>query len=137
MKTISRRGFVGGAALLPALHFSAAHAQAGVSPAEARAIAKEAYIYGFPIADNYRVQHAYWMDKTSPEYKAPFNQFWNATQLFTPADKAIQSPNSDTLYSLVGADLRSEPVVLTVVCTFASPTEDGSVPKGNVTCTQQ
>jgi hypothetical protein len=114
MKTITRRGFVGGVALLPALHFSAAHAQAGVSPAEARAIAKEAYTYGFPVVDNYRIQHAYWMDKANPEYKAPFNQFWNAAQLFTPADKAIQSPNSDTLYSFVGADLRSEPLVLTV-----------------------
>jgi hypothetical protein len=114
VKRITRRGFVGGVAVLPALHFPAAHAQTGVSPAEARAIAKEAYTYGFPVVDNYRIQHAYWMDKANPEYKAPFNQFWNATQLFTPADKAIQSPNSDTLYSFIGADLRSEPLVLTV-----------------------
>lgn len=66
MKTITRRGFVGGVTLLPALHFSAAHAQAGVSPAEARAIAREAYVYGFPMVDNYRIQHAYWMDKGEP-----------------------------------------------------------------------
>src|SRR3981189_1196005 len=114
MKSITRRGFVGGVALLPALHITAAHAQAGVSPAEARAIAKEAYIYGFPIVDNYRIQHAYWMDKTNPDYKGPVNQLWNSASLFTPADKAIQTPNSDTLYSFVGADLRSEPLVLTV-----------------------
>src|SRR5437016_3916579 len=114
MKTITRRGFVSGVALLPALHFSAAHAQAGVSPAEARTITKEAYIYGFPIVDNYRIQHAYWMDKTNPEYKGPFNQIWNSSRLFSPADKAIQTPNSDTLYSFIGADLRSEPLVLTV-----------------------
>jgi hypothetical protein len=114
MKTVTRRGFVGGVALLPALHFAAAHAQAGVSPAEARAIAKEAYIYGFPIVDNYRIQHAYWVDKTDPEYKGPFNQIWNSARLFSPADKAIQTPNSDTLYSFVGTDLRSEPLVLTV-----------------------
>jgi len=114
MKTITRRGFVGGVALLPALRFSAAHAQAGVSPAEARAIAKDAYIYGFPIVDNYRIQHAYWMDKANPEYKGPFNQIWNSSRLFSPADKAIQTPNSDTLYSFIGADLRSEPLVLTV-----------------------
>ena len=114
MKSITRRGFVGGVAVLPALHFSAARAQAGLSPAEARAIAKEAYIYGFPIVDNYRIQHTYWMDKTNPEYKGPFNQIWNAAKLFTPADKAIQTPNSDTLYSFIGADLRAEPLVLTV-----------------------
>jgi hypothetical protein len=114
MKTITRRGFVGGVAVLPALHFSAAHAQAGVSPEEARAIAKEAYIYGFPIVDNYRIQHAYWVDKATPEYKGPWNQIWNSARVYTPADTAIQTPNSDTPYSFVGADLRSEPLVLTV-----------------------
>jgi hypothetical protein len=114
MKNITRRGFVGGVAVLPALHFSAAHAQAGVSPEEARAIAKDAYVYGFPIVDNYRIQHAYWVDKTTPEYKGPWNQIWNSARVFTPADTAIQTPNSDTPYSFVGADLRSEPLVLTV-----------------------
>jgi hypothetical protein len=100
--------------MLPALRFSAACAQAGVSPAEARAIAKESYIYGFPIVDNYRIQHAYWMDKGTPEYKGPWNQIWNSARVFTPADTAIQTPNSDTPYSFVGADLRSEPLVLSV-----------------------
>jgi hypothetical protein len=28
-------------------------------------------------------------------------------------------------------------LVLTVACTFASPTEDGAVPAGDVSCTQQ
>jgi hypothetical protein len=48
-------------------------AQIGVSPAEARAIAKEAYIYGFPMVDGYRIQHAYFVDTKNPEYKAPWN----------------------------------------------------------------
>ena len=48
MKAITRRTFAGGIALLPSLRFSAASAQAGVTPPEARAIAKEAYVYGFP-----------------------------------------------------------------------------------------
>jgi len=114
MKIVTRRAFACGVALLPSLRFSTAHAQTGVSPAEARTIAKEAYVYGFPIVDNYRIQHAYWVDRTNPEYKGLWNQIWNSARLFTPADKAIQSPNSDTLYSFVGADLRSEPLVLTV-----------------------
>jgi hypothetical protein len=96
---------------LPALTSSRA---ADLTPAEARAIAKEAYIYGFPIVDNYRIQHAYWVDKTTPEYKGPWNQIWNSARVYTPADTAIQTPNSDTPYSFVGADLRSEPLVLTV-----------------------
>ena len=32
---------------------------------------------------------------------------------YTPEDKAIQTPNSDTPYSVVGLDLRAEPIVLT------------------------
>ena len=54
------------------------------------------------------------MDRTNPEYKGPWNQIWNSARVFTPADTAIQTPNSDTLYSFIGADLRAEPLVLTV-----------------------
>lgn len=79
-----------------------------------RAIAKEAYIYGFPMVDNYRVQYAYFVDKENPEYKGGWNEIHNTARVYTPADTAIQTPNSDTPYSAVGADLRSEPLVLTV-----------------------
>jgi hypothetical protein len=34
-----------------------------VTPAEARAIAREAYIYGYPLVDNYRVEYSYFVDK--------------------------------------------------------------------------
>src|SRR5437763_6443592 len=87
---------------------------AGVSPTESRIIAKEAYIYGFPLVDNYRIQYGYWVDKANPEYKAPWNQLKNIPRVYTPADTAIQTPNSDTPYSFVGMDLRAEPMVLTV-----------------------
>ena len=114
MKVITRRSFASGVALLPVLRLSSASAQTGVTPAEARTIAKEAYIYGDPIVDNYRIQHAYWIDKSSPEYKGPWNQVWNSARLYSPADTAIQTPNSDTVYSFISADLRAEPIVITV-----------------------
>ena len=63
MKTVTRRTFAGEIALLPALRLSAANAQAGITSAEARAIAKEAYIYGFPLVDSYRIQYDYFVDK--------------------------------------------------------------------------
>lgn len=85
-----------------------------VTPAEARMIAKEATIYGFPLVDNYRVQYSYFVDRTSPEFKAPWNTLVNNARVYTPDDKAIQTPNSDTPYSYVGADLRAEPLVFTV-----------------------
>jgi hypothetical protein len=81
---------------------------------EARAIAKEAMIYGFPMVDSYRIQHSYFVDRGSPEYKAPWNTLVNNARVYTPEDKAIQTPNSDTPYSYVGADLRAEPLVFTV-----------------------
>src|SRR5688500_7684509 len=70
-----------------------------VTPAEARAIAKEAYIYGFPIVDNYRIQYAYFVDTKNPEHKATWNKLVNTPRVYTPDDKAIQTPNSDTPYS--------------------------------------
>lgn len=85
-----------------------------VTPDEARAIAKEAYIYGYPLVDNYRVQYAYYVDKENPNFKAPWNQIKNINSVFTPADTSVQTPNSDTPYSWIGLDLRAEPIVLTV-----------------------
>ena len=89
-------------------------AQTSISPAEARAIAKEAYIYGFPVVDNYRVEYDYFVNRENPEFKAPWNQITNIPRVFTPADVAVQTPNSDTPYSWLGLDLRAEPIVLTL-----------------------
>ncbi|MFQ4140390.1 DUF1254 domain-containing protein [Nodosilinea sp. PGN35] len=82
--------------------------------AEIRNLAKAAYIYGLPMVDSYRIQHAYFVDAQNPEYKAPWNQLRNIARVFTPEDKAVQTPNSDTPYSMAGLDLRAEPMVLTV-----------------------
>jgi hypothetical protein len=92
---------------------SDSHAQ-NVTPDEARAIAKEAYIYGYPLVENYRIQYAYFVDKGGPQYKGPFNELISIARLYMPKDTAIQTPNPDTPYSFIGADLRSGPVVLSV-----------------------
>ncbi|AML52855.1 DUF1254 domain-containing protein [Falsihalocynthiibacter arcticus] len=85
-----------------------------VTPAEAREIAKDAYIYGYPVVDSYRVQYAFFADKNDPAFKAPWNELKNISRVYTPADTTIQTPNSDTPYSYVGMDLRTEPLVFTV-----------------------
>jgi len=85
-----------------------------LSPAEAREIAKEAYIYGFPMVDSYRIQYSYFVDTNNPEYKGPWNEIHSAARVYTPQDKAVQTPNSDTPYSMLGADLRAEPLVISV-----------------------
>jgi hypothetical protein len=85
-----------------------------VSPAEARAIAREAYIYGYPMVGNYLVCYNYFVNPRSPEFKAPWNQIRNMPRVFTSEDKVVKVPNSDTPYSLLGMDLRTEPIVITV-----------------------
>lgn len=87
---------------------------AAVSPEQARAIAKEAYVYGFPLVDSYRIRYAYFVNKESPEYKGGFNEIHSEARLYTSEDKAVQTPNADTPYSMLGLDLRTEPLVLTV-----------------------
>lgn len=81
---------------------------------QVREIAKQAYVYGYPMVDNYRVQHAYFVDENSPQFVGPWNRLHSDARVYTPADTTIQTPNSDTPYSTVGADLRTEPLVLSV-----------------------
>lgn len=88
--------------------------QSALTAEAARAIARDAYVYGFPIVDNYRILHTYFVDESGPQYRAPWNTLFNEARVYTPADTAIQTPNSDTPYSYLGADLRAEPLVFTV-----------------------
>jgi hypothetical protein len=91
-----------------------AHAQPAIASADARAIAKEAYIYANPMVDNYRILYNFFIDRNNPEYRAPWNQIRNLARVYTPADRQVQTPNSDTPYSWLAMDLRTEPLVLTV-----------------------
>lgn len=81
---------------------------------ETRDIAEQAYIYGFPMIAAYKAMYMFNVDKTSSQYKGPFNQIFNETHVATPKDTAIVTPNSDTPYSMVQLDLRAEPIVLSV-----------------------
>jgi len=99
--------------------------------AETKSIAEDAYIYGLPIVMNYAVMYEYSVDKSSPEFKAPFNQIKNEARVFTPKDTAIVTPNSDTPYSFLWMDLRAEPLVLSVPAVdkaryYAVQLEDGN-----------
>lgn len=85
-----------------------------ISPAELREIVKDAYIYGFPLVDSYRIQYSYFVDRTHPEFKGAWNEPHSVARVYTPQDKAMQTPNSDTPYSFLGADLRTEPLVISV-----------------------
>jgi hypothetical protein len=87
---------------------------AELGPAQVRAIAAEAYLYGMPLVMNYKALYVSAIWKDSPEFKAPLNGIKNVAHVSTPDDKAIVTPNADTPYSWAYLDLRAEPVVLTI-----------------------
>lgn len=93
---------------------TATEAATGLTPEEARKIAKEAYIYAFPMIENYKTMYQYSIDRGGHDYKAPFNHIASSATVFTPEDKVVVTPNSDTPYSFVWLDLRAEPMVLSV-----------------------
>lgn len=98
----------------PAAPPKAATTAAPVNVEETRAIAKEAYLWGFPMVESYKTLHAQAVDSGGPNFRAPLNQLRNVADVFTPKDTAIVTPNSDTPYSFLWMDLRAEPLVLTV-----------------------
>ncbi|MGO9430137.1 DUF1254 domain-containing protein [Rhodoblastus sp.] len=80
----------------------------------AKDIAEAGYVYGLPIVMNYAVFYEAFIDKTSSQYKGPFNEIHSAANVFTYKDTAVVTPNSDTPYSMLGMDLRAEPIVVSV-----------------------
>ncbi|MFT5729612.1 MAG: hypothetical protein ACI8PB_003783 [Desulforhopalus sp.] len=85
-----------------------------LTPKEAKEIAKEAYVYGLPLVLNYKTMYNYAVNDKSPEYKGGFNFLQCDARVYTPEDKTIVTPNSDTPYCMAWADLRAEPLVFTI-----------------------
>jgi hypothetical protein len=89
-------------------------AQASAQTPTARSIAREAFIYGFPMVAGYETLYKQAVDREGTDFKAPFNAIGHSSRVATPQDKQFVTPNSDTPYSYVWMDLRAEPVVITM-----------------------
>lgn len=87
-----------------------------LTPTEAKALAEEAYICGFAIVENYKAIFGMCVFENSPQYSG-FNQYLHGRKLFDPDYKVVVSANNDTLYSTTFADLRTEPLVISVPVT--------------------
>jgi len=81
---------------------------------ETREIARDAYVFGVPMVSVYGTLYAFSVDTSNPQYKGPFNSILNIARVFTPEDTAFVTPNSDTPYSFIGLDLRTEPMVISL-----------------------
>src|SRR5215472_7328285 len=73
-----------------------------------------AYTYAYPMIANYKAMYQYFVDKSNSQYKGPFNTVVSDAHVYTPKDTSVVTPNSDTPYSFLEADLRAEPVVFCV-----------------------
>lgn len=78
----------------------------------ARALAEEAYVFGYPMVYNLAEMIGL---TTAPKVQvgAPVNLFAHAPQLATPQDHFV-SINNDTLYSIAVCDITREPLALHV-----------------------
>ncbi len=89
-----------------------------LSPAEAQAIAEEAYIFAYPMLRNYHTMYVQAIDTGNDSQGNPkgplFNIIANASRLTDSNSKDVVRPNNDTFYSSAWLDLRKEPVVITV-----------------------
>ncbi|WP_435135835.1 DUF1254 domain-containing protein [Formosa sp. A9] len=84
-----------------------------ITAAEAKAIAEEAYVYGFGIVENYKAIFGMCIAEKSPAYSG-FNKFLHGRKLYDPDYTTVVSPNNDTFYSTTWADLSDEPLVIEV-----------------------
>ncbi|KQW60534.1 MULTISPECIES: DUF1254 domain-containing protein [unclassified Ensifer] len=106
---MKRRTFLQGTTALMLLPSLPAFAQDDI-----RAIAREAYIYTYPMVKNYLTMYQYALEPGGSQYKGPLNTLVSIARVYTPEDTAIITPNSDTPYSFIVFDLRAEPVVVTM-----------------------
>ena len=75
---------------------------------EIRSVAKDAYIFNYPLVMNYRTMYMQAIDGDREFGK------WLHLDLSSPKDTDIVTPNNDTPYSYAWVDLRAEPWVLTL-----------------------
>src|SRR5262245_44427768 len=71
----------------------------GLMPPLVSAIAKEAFVYGYPMVMNYGNMFANAIARANPQYKAPFNEVANEAKVFTTQNATTLIPNIDTSYS--------------------------------------
>ncbi|WP_280490895.1 DUF1254 domain-containing protein, partial [Nocardia asiatica] len=107
--TVSRRTAFGIAAtaLGVAACGGSGEQDSGPVPGDAVTVAKDAYVFGFPLV-------LLDVTRAAAEAVTPVNRFQHAASLPTPAQREVVRLDRDTLRSTAWLDLTSEPMVLQV-----------------------
>lgn len=87
---------------------------ADVSEDEARAIAADAYLFGYPLVTMELTRREMTNAATPNDWSAPMGQFANLRSYPTAEMTAVTTPNADTLYSTAWVDVSKEPYILSV-----------------------
>ena len=84
-RTVLKSGVAASAAAFAGTSFGPRTARAETKPSfmAAKDIAEAGYIFGLPLVMNYGTMYSFVVDKTSPEYKGPFNTISNEARVFT------------------------------------------------------
>lgn len=81
---------------------------------DARAIATEGYLFGFPLVLMDATRQKMTAVASASQAGAPLNQFCHLSEFPDASFVDVVSPNADTLYSTAWLDLAKEPIVLSV-----------------------
>jgi hypothetical protein len=99
------------AATLP--RSASAQASALLSPDEARAVAKEVFLWGMHPVAIYHLRYNQAQNEQSPKYTGINRLSWYRKPM-TAADRFATTPNATTLYGTAMLDFAKEPIVVTV-----------------------
>jgi hypothetical protein len=107
---LTRRCLIAGAAMLCLTGASFAQP----SPDEARKIAQEAYIYGYPLVTMEMTRRVMTNVARSEGTRAPMNQLVRLRSYPDAKFRDVTAPNADTLYTTGWLDVGKEPWVLSI-----------------------
>jgi hypothetical protein len=112
-------GLIVGLATMPENIPAMAEDDTPLTEKEAAEIAKEAYVYGYPLVTMELTRRVMTNTTKSKDNHAPMGQFHHARTYPDASFRDITAPNADTLYSTAWLDVAKEPYVLSL------PDEDG------------
>lgn len=77
-------------------------------------IAEDAYIFAYPMLENYKIMFGQSIAEQAKTYKGPMNHILHNRELLDANYRDIVGANNNTLYTVCWMDLQAEPLVFTV-----------------------
>ena len=95
------------------MQFGCTPKETEITPGEAREIAKEAFIFSFPMLMSYEIMRIQAINEGEKGYMNSLNTLSHLRFRITDKFRVIVGPNNNTLYSIAWLNLNNEPIVFT------------------------